>query len=162
MRPLIHSTKHYVQTSLTPIAAGAQIAIEFIESVDTAAKSALDHVEEGASVKTIFVEYWLTSQTSAEGSYIAAIVKVPAGAGNPTTVEMAALGNYNNKKNVLYTTQGLFPENGTFPLQIYKNWLKIPKSKQRMGLGDKVMLVIFMQGAVAGNVCGFATYKEYT
>jgi len=43
-----------------------------------------------------------------------------------------------------------------------RGWYKIPKTKQRFGLGDRLVLQIASQGTDALDFCGFATYKEYT
>jgi len=43
---------------------------------------------------------------------------------------------------------------------MYKGWIKIPKSKQRMGLGDRIVVQTFAQ-ALDMIDCGFETYKEY-
>ncbi len=79
------------------------------------------------------------------------------------SADAAAIGDYDNKKNILYVTQGLAPANSTFQLNLVKGWFKIPKSKQRFGLGDKLQFFIRNNNATDDqNFCGFATYKEYT
>ncbi len=108
------------------------------------------------------MEVWLTQASSSVGSFVAALMKNPGGANAPTAAEMAALGNYDNKKNVLYTTQGLAPANTVSLMPLIKGWIKIPKGKQRMGLGDTLIFVIRNLNATDDqNFCGFSTYKEY-
>ncbi len=76
---------------------------------------------------------------------------------------MTALGTFDNKKNILYTTQGLAPNDGVGqPVAVIRQWFKIPKSKQRFGLGDKIRLAIASRGDGVITYCGFATYKEYS
>ncbi len=161
MRPIIHSKKHYVQVSLDPIAAGAVEQKEIISAVQEVDLNALFEVIEGATIKAVFVEMWWRSQTTAAGSAVATIEKLGLDANGPTTTEMAALGAYNNKKNVFYTTQGLINDDNV-AIPFIRQWIKIPKSKQRFGLGDSLVMNIFAQGAIAMEICGFFTYKEYT
>ncbi len=162
MRPLIHSTKHYVQTSLSTIATNTILSIELVNSVDIAAKSGVTNVEEGASVKAVFIELWAIGSVSNQ-FFTAILAKFPSATNNPSTSEMAALGDWDNKKNILYCTQGLASNDGiAAPIPLIRQWFKIPKGKQRMGLGDKIRLVIMSRGSDDIIVCGFATYKEYT
>jgi len=161
MRPVIHSRKHFVQISLDPIAAGAREEKIIVAAVKVEDQNALHEVVEGAIVKAVFVEMWWRSQTTTAASGIATIEKLPLNANGPTTTELAALGDYNNKKNVLYTTQGLINDDN-IAVPFLRQWIKIPKSKQRFGLGDNLVMNIFAQGAVAIEICGFFTYKEYT
>ncbi len=162
MRPVIHSNKHLVQTSLSIVAAGAKLDIVLIDSVKVADKNAVFEVEEGAVVKAIFVEMWVLGSTSG-ATQITVLAKHPGGLPSFTVAELAALGNADNKKNILYTTQGLASNDGIAnPIPIIRQWFKIPKSKQRFGLGDTLELQIFAQGAADLNICGMAIYKEYT
>jgi len=45
---------------------------------------------------------------------------------------------------------------------ILRQWVKIPKTKQRFGLKDKLVLQVFAQGALDLTACGFELYKEYS
>ncbi len=162
VRPMVHSTKHYVQNSLATIVAGAQLTLVPVESVTVANKNALHEVEEGSSVKAIYFEQWIRSSEVSPGSFVAVLAKVPSGAGVFTTAEMAALGTADNKKNILWTSQGLVNDQDADALGMMRGWYKIPKSKQRMGLGDRIVLNIFAQGAIDLVICGFTTYKEYS
>ncbi len=120
-----------------------------------------EHVNEGALVKAIYVEMWLTQASSSVGSFTAAVYKAPRGVA-ATFAEMAALHDYANKKNILYTTQGLSPANTVTILPILKFWVKIPKGKQRMGLGDKMFLSIRNNNGTDDiNFCGMSVYKDY-
>jgi len=162
VRAMVHSVKHYVQHSLNTITASTQSAINIIDAVAVVDKNAVQEVTEGSTIKAVYFEEWLRSSEISPGSFIATVTKVPAGGGTPSTTEIAALGDYNNKKNVLYTTQGLLNDQDADATVFLKGWIKIPKSKQRFGLGDKLILTIFAQGAIDLVHCGFTTYKEYT
>ncbi len=74
--------------------------------------------------------------------------------------EQIALHTYNGKANVLYHTQGTTNDQDADAIPFVRQWIKIPKSKQRMALGDALNLAISAQ-ALDCQICGFATYKEY-
>ncbi len=160
MKPPINSKKHYVQTSQADITAGALLATTLITALPIADVNTVQEVQEGAIIKAVYIEWWLRGTTN-QGSSVFIICKLPAGANDITTTEIAALGNWDNKKNVLYCCQGLTTDSNTHPIAGYKGWLKIPKGKQRFGLGDKLKIFSFAQNLDL-TVCGFATYKEYT
>ena len=160
----IQSIKHYVQFASATITEGTVGLRELVEAVSVAAVgAATDEVEEGSVVKAVFVELWLSANgTSGQTSQFTLIVeKIPAGQDSATFTQMNNLGAYPNKKNILYTTHGILGSavNGpTVPL--IRNWVLIPKGKQRMGLGD-VLAMTIAAGAEPMQNCGFTTYKEY-
>ncbi len=161
MKSPIHSIKHYTQNSLATTIAGAvsftNIALSVaIQNVNTA-----DEVVEGSLVKAVYVEDWVRTNDTSPGSFVYIICKLPSGVDNPTAVEMAALNDWDNKKNILYTTQGLSNDQDADAIPLHKGWIAIPKGKQRMGLGDRIRTIFFAQ-ALDQNTCGFKTYKEYT
>ncbi len=160
VRPMVHSTKHYVQQSIGTSVPGTETHTQLVVCVAVKDKDAVNEVEEGSSVKAIYVELWIRSAATAAASFVFFVQKRPAGADNPSTTQMAALGDYDNKKNVFYTTQGLTNDVDSSALVLYKGWLKIPKGKQRMGLGDKISWHLSAIGQSI-NFCGFVTYKEY-
>jgi len=162
LRPVIHSQKHYVQQSLATVATVSRIAIDIIVAVEGTVANLVNEVIEGAVVKAVFFELWLLDSGN-DGSNTVTVTKQPMTVAGPTFAEMAALGTYVNKKNVLFTHQGLSSNDGIGnPVQVLGGWIKIPKSKQRFGLGDKLTLCISNNGANNLNFCGFTTYKEYT
>ncbi len=67
---------------------------------------------------------------------------------------------YPNKKNILFYSQGVIGDLTTQSIPVVRNWFLIPKGKQRMGLGDKIVETLTATAAVIQN-CGFSTYKEY-
>ncbi len=161
MRPVIHSKKHYVQMSLFTVAASTIVTKVIADAVVVSDVAQSFDVVEGAIVKAVYIELWVLG-ASASASQITVFAKFVGGAAPFSTTEMAALGNADNKKNIFYTTMGLASNDGIAnPIPIMRQWFKIPKSKQRMGKGDTLELQVFAQNAVALEVCGFATYKEY-
>ncbi len=162
MRAPIHSRKHYVQTTLTSVLTGAEVGIIYLTAVNPTSANLQNEVGEGAIVKAIFVEIWAIG-TTADQFFTAILAKLPGGVPEATIAQMAALDSWENKKNILYTTQGLASNDGiAAPIPLIRQFFKIPKSKQRFGLGDKLVFQLASRGDATIKFCGFATYKEYT
>lgn len=162
VRPIVHSTKHYVQFPISVIATGLRETNLVVSSVDVADKNLVSEVEEGNTVKAVYFELWLQNQGNL-GEFIMTITKDPEAGTGPNFAEMASLSTWTNKKNVLYTTQGLTSNDGVSgPVNVIRNWIKIPKSKQRFGLGDRINMNISNVSGNDLNRCGFTTYKEYS
>ncbi len=123
-----------------------------------AAIAATSSVFEGATVKAIYTEYWCKADNP-NFTVNAIICKIPGSGTDPTFTEMNNLQTYENKKNILEAHQGLAPS-GDSVLALFRHWIKIPKGKQRMGLGDKIKVFVSFSGS-AGDICGLATYKDY-
>lgn len=162
MKNPIRSKKHYVQTTLSSVSAGALSVTDVVVSIE-GAMSGPTHVQEGASIKAVYFEYWLQQATTSVGSFTAIVYKLPGPGAVPASANVAALHDWDNKKNVLYTTQGLSPANDSnAPMNIIKGWVKIPKGKQRFGLDDRLSIAIRNNNGVDDiNFCGFATFKSY-
>ncbi len=162
VRPMVHSTKHYVQFSVATAAAGTQDVLSIVKSVAVGAKNLPNEIEEGSSIKACFVELWLRSSEVSPGSFVFVLAKLPGGSSFFDTAGMAGMNDEPNKKNVLFMSQGLVNDQDADAVAVVRGWYKIPKSKQRFGLGDELVMQIFAQGAIDVIHCGFATYKEYS
>ncbi len=164
MRAPIHSKKHYVQISQATVAQAVADNVEIVSAIE-GASSLPQHVIEGATVKAIYVEFWLgTDSATIVGSYTVIVYKNPGSGHGVTGAEMAALHDYTNKKNIFFTSQALSPPTDGGLIPVIKGWIKIPKGKQRMGLADKITLAIRNNNATAIdlNYCGFAVFKSYS
>jgi len=160
MKPIIHSTKHYVQQSRSSVATVSAVNIDIILSVLSTNANLTDEIAEGSLVKAVFVELWLLDSAN-DGSFVVTLTKDPNGLAAMGFTKMNALGADNNKSNILYCTQGLSPNNGVGnPVPIIRQWFKIPKTKHRFALGDKLRLNIANNGPNNLEFCGFMTYKE--
>ncbi len=161
VRPMVHSVKHFAQFSLANVALGGVAAKTIAVSVERPDANLTNEVVEGSTIKAVYLELWVTGDDAVTSSAIFAVLKRPSGTAAISAAEFAALGDYDNKKNILETHQGILPANTSNPLNIFRHWIKIPKGKQRMGLGDILSVEIFAQ-TDGVQFCGFATYKEYT
>ncbi len=161
VRPVIKSEKHIVQFSIATVTGGANLDRSIVSSVAVSAKTDPDEVEEGAIIKACYLEFWVRagSTTPSSGQWV--LYKKSQGQAVPTTANMAALNGWSNKKNILQTGMGLFNDQDADAIAIVRGWYKIPKGKQRFGLGDELQLTIFSP-TIDLQICGFALYKEYT
>ncbi len=162
VRPMVHSSKHYVQFGISQITTGIRETLNLVKSVEGSGADLDKEVAEGSTVKAIYVELWLQNSANL-GETIVTLTKDPEDGTGPSFAEMAALNGYLNKKNILFTHQGLASNDGVSgPVAVARNWFKIPKSKQRFGLGDKINLNIANVSSNDLNRCGFALFKEYS
>ncbi len=156
MKPVINTEKHYVHVPVTAIGSGARVTLNLV-TVSNSLALATD-VRVGAVVKAVFLEMWVDSATASK-TVNSSFQKQPSGAFAPTIAELGNMGTYINKKNVFQFHQGLAPSNGNI-MPLFREWVLIPKGKQRMGLGDAISISIGATGATM-NVCGFSTFKEH-
>ncbi len=162
MKTPIHSRKHIVQLPFNQISTGAREANTLITSVERTVANTATEVIEGAIIKAVFVEMWLQNSAN-DGHQIVMLEKTIASSAPASFASMAALDAYNNKKNVLFIHEGLSSNDGVGnPQAIMNGWFKIPKSKQRFGLGDGLSLNISNPSSNNLNRCGKVIYKEYT
>ncbi len=162
MRAPIHSQKHYVQFPIDQITTASVQNITLVQAVESTVANTAFEIAEGSLVKAVYVELWLENQGNLGESIVTLCKDTKNGAG-PTFVQMASLHTYVNKKNILFTHQGLTSNDGVSqPTNIMRSFYKIPKSKQRFGLGDTLNLTISNTSSNDLNRCGFATYKEYS
>ncbi len=162
MKPQVHSRKHYVQQTLTTVTTGVVNSLSIVIAVNLTAANVANEVPEGSTVKAVFCEIWAIGSVSNQ-FFTAIIYKNQGGGTTITNTEMPDLFTYDNKKNILWSSQGLASNDGIAgPYPLIKQWLKIPKSKQRFGLGDKLQFSLMSRGSDDIIFCGEFVYKEYT
>jgi len=160
MKPVIHSIKHLVQSPIDQITTGTAENIIIIQSVLQTSANLSNEVQEGAVVRAVFVEMWLENQSNL-GHAIVILEKVQDTQAGATFTEMGSLFTYGNKKNILFTHEGLTANDAIGnPVPVVRQWFKIPKGKQRFGLGDRLMLTISNPSSNDLNRCGLFIYKE--
>ncbi len=164
MRAPITSRKHIFQISQSTVAQAAVDTQTVIQGIE-GSRNQPQHVAEGAIVKACYVEYWVSQDSaSVVGSYTIIMYKNPSNGSGATAANMAALHDYDNKKNIIFTAQGLLTPNDGGQVPVIRGWYKIPKGKQRFGLNDTFQIVLRNNNvtAIDINLCGFVLYKEYT
>lgn len=158
MRPVVTTEKHYVQSPLftVPINAITNVVIAHAVSVPTGPFE----VREGSVISAVYCEFWMLDTSDPTIHFaICSVEKMPGNTSFQTFTNSLNLNTYANKKNIFYTFEGIMPSLGQFPLSVIRKWIKIPKSKRRMGLGDR-LVINFTSDAATKSVCGFTTYKE--
>ncbi len=155
MKPVINTEKHYVQFPVFTVPS-TTVGTAGLVSGDNSLANARS-VRVGAVVKAVYVEFWADSATASK-TINAMVLKQPSGAAAPTYAEMQNLTAYKNKKNIFEFHQGLNPSNGNI-IPLFRQWVMIPKGKQRIGIGDDINFLVSATGATM-NVCGFAVFKE--
>ncbi len=158
------SVKHYAHLSNGTIASGAIARFEIVTANVAPAVSTATDVQEGSVVKAVYIEMWVSGDgaTGTDTQFVIALEKRLSNADVMTFTESNNLGSYRNKKNILFTAQAFSGAliDGTPPIPVLRQWIKIPKGKQRMGALDRITLNIASTGQVLRR-CGFTTYKEY-
>ncbi len=160
----INSVKHYIQPTNTEVASGAVreivAAVAVTKNTD---RTNVTQVEEGSVIKAIYFEMWLNGQGASAGNtcqFTMIICKLPSGKAPPSAANMANLQSWDNKAEILYTTQGVLDAQGSQSVPIFRQWQLIPKGKQRMSLGDEIIMSVAAVGQPIDS-CGVFTYKEY-
>ncbi len=160
MRPRVSTVKHIVQFTLTAVPVNTVSVMEVVDAVSKSKdRTGADQVDEGAIVSACMIEMWLHNAGSGSGQFIMIIVKLPSGVPDPTSSEMLNLQSYENKKNILFTSQGVLKDGVVQSVPISRGWYKIPRGKQRFGLGDKLIIAVATVGESMSR-CGVAVYKE--
>jgi len=160
MRPRVQTVKKYIQWTITPVSVGTTVSKTIAKSVAIVNLDPGFEVREGATVSAVYIELWVIGQSdSASGNVLVSFYKRTGGDSNMTQAEHIALSTYDNKKNIFYHTQGITNDGVANATPFIRQWFKIPRGKQRMGLNDNLMLAVSTE-AEAVNFCGFATYKE--
>ena len=162
MRPIIQSQKRIVQQSFFTVLGGATGSI-IIARAERDATGAVPDIEIGTVVKAVYCELWLITDALEPGTFVATLEKLPLDATLPIPIgNMTALDTYTNKKNIFYTTQGVVGMNTTNPIPVIRQWINIPKGKQRFGLGDQLIFTVGAQTTEDLEICGVFIYKAYS
>ncbi len=153
MRPVIHTRKEIVDSTLLGVTAATNSTISVASVVNDYVGTA-GTVETGSVIKWIylFVQILETATTNNVDFYI---IKRPSGTVNPVP---GAVGGVTARKFVLHEEKGI-PGNsndGAYPLT-FKGVIKIPKGRQRMGEGDVIQVIA--RGVGVYNMCLKCIYK---
>ncbi len=164
LAPIV-SVKHYVHRTNVTVTSGTieNVVLADAVTVASAGGNAFD-VTEGSVVKAVHLDYWVLNigASNTNTQWTAILEKVPSNQTAATAAQLANLGAYTNKKNILHSFQGNIAAavDGNGGIPFLQGWFKIPKGKQRMGLGDRLVVSAVSTG-VSIRICGLCTYKEY-
>ena len=163
MIPPVITTKHYVQQTNSALASAAVTVVSLIDGVARSTdRTATNMVDEGAVIKAIYIEWWLNGSGASDATtqFNFIVYKNPGESTNVTAAQLLNLQAYENKKNIFFTTQGVIGGIGNQSIPIIRQWILIPKGKQRFGLNDRLQIGLTTTGEALQH-CGFATYKEF-
>jgi len=157
----IQTRKHIVQQPIQTVTTATTLLLDIVEAVATGASATPGEINEGSVVKACYVELWIVTDAMTTGSTVVTLYKNPGGSNNLTHgLAGGALNQWTNKKNIFNMFQGLIGDQNTNTVPVFRGWYKIPKGKQRFGLGDKLTLSVSALSADC-QICGFFLYKEY-
>ena len=162
VRPTITSEKHINQSSQQTLTGpGTIVAVNLATAKHAVDPASANDVPVGATIKAVYVELWILAEGNAIGATTVTVEKLISGSGSMSFGNSSALHNYDNKNNIFYSTQGIMGEANTNPTPFVRQWIKIPKGKQRWSLGDKLVINI---SAITSDItfCGLYIYKAYT
>lgn len=131
MKAVINSVKHIVQRSLQEIEEQTLLNVS-LAGTTTAEPTVPQDVVVGSVIKAFYLEYWLLGNASQPVIATWSIEKVPASATAMTFTQGQNLHDYPNKRNILRTGQGIVGDANSNSIPIIREWIKIPKGKQRM------------------------------
>ncbi len=162
MKPSIHSVKHIVQTALTVVQEQTKFGINIAGTVVAEPANPPDVVV-GSDIKAVYFEYWLLGESAQPCTTTWIIEKRSLTQTAITQAEMQNLHDYGNKRNILKMGQGIIGDSNSNPIPVLREWVKIPRGKQRFAQDDRLELTLSVIGESANGMelCGFAVYKEY-
>jgi len=157
---IIRSNKHLLQVTLTTVNEGVIDNTILVDVKHSDVQGQPTNVDVGDTVKAVYVELWVLATGQQPATFNITLEKVVNSADPLATLDAQNLQAYPNKKNILYTTQGLIGDANSNPTPVMRGWFKIPKGKQRFGLGDRLFLNI---KAITDNIqyCGIIIFKSY-
>ena len=161
MRPILNSQKRIQGVTLSNVATGfvgSATIVNCIQDLGDGENPAA--VVPGTVVKAVYVEMWLLGDGAQVSTTTAMVVKQPGGVDDPNSTDFTNLNTWSNKNNILEMHQGLLGDNNSNPIPVFRDWIKIPKGKQRMALGDTIK---FHCKAITDGVefCGVLIFKAY-
>ncbi len=118
----INAIKHMVNIENSAVADAARRTIIVVQGVAQNAVSAVQDVVEGAIVKAVYVELWFKGNAVAgtEDKFQFVIEKLVSGSNGITFTEMNNLMTYENKRNILFTSQGVTGDLTTQSVPIHR------------------------------------------
>ncbi len=160
MKAIINSEKRIVQQTLSTVNEGVTQTALVVECKQDVNPSSPQEVSPGTVVKAVYVEMWFFGLGQQQSTTTTVFGKLVGTEPTISSVEMGDLNAYAGKKNLFEIHQGLVGDVNSNPIPFYRDWIKIPKGKQRMGIGDRLFLAV--KGITDDTqFCGLYIYKAY-
>ncbi len=163
MKAIITSQKHIVQRSLLLVQEQTKDIVLIANAVEAQSTTPVE-VAVGAVIKAVWIELWFMGESAQPCTATWILEKTQNAVTGATQAQMQDLHDYNNKRNIFKMGQGLIGDSNSNPIPVIREWVKIPKGKQRFALGDALRFNISVIGETDNGLelCGFALFKEYT
>ncbi len=152
---IIHSRKEIVDGVFLAVAAGVNTTVDLATAINDYTGTA-GTVEVGSKISSIYLFFQILP-TVATANVDWFVMKKPNDVIPPTP---GGTGGTVQRKYILHEEKGI-PGNasdGAYPLT-FKGVIKIPRGRQRMAEGDKIILKF--RGADIHNACLKSIYKVY-
>jgi len=160
VKPIINSEKRIRQVSLTnvsPLGVGREFIAEVKRDPNLSDPT---EIAVGTVIKAVYIELWLLATSQQPNTSVVAFLKATNGSDGPIPSEMLNLNAYGGKKNIFEMHQGLTGDANTNSSPFFRGWVKVPKGKQRFGLGDNLQIAIT---PITEDIqyCGVFIFKAY-
>ncbi len=162
LRP-INTLKHVIDSQQT-IPAGTEINVDLVHAVENAVSTTANECDVGSQVSSLFVNIQVINSTNAvdaiNNAYFFALLNPGSNLANIPNVN--AVGISNNRKMIFHQEMVMLSDaNDSIPITLFKGVLRIPRKARRLGVNDKMTLVIGTPtGGAEIDVCVQSIYKE--
>ncbi len=171
VRP-VNSLKHIIDVQSAAIGTGAIVTdlVDVVDSPDTDVGPNQCHV--GSNVKAVYLRVdAVTTVSPSSGatrpSLYMYVLKNPANEINTGNMPPDAVGVNKRRKFVIHQEMMMLSKDSsdTFPRTLFKGVILIPQRYQRMGIEDKLSVVIAWNSsadaAITADLCLQCIYKEF-
>jgi len=167
LRP-VNSLKHIVDTNGS-VSAGTQSITDVVNTVDNPAAITSNQVNTGCKVNAIYLRVEVKGRVTAGGVdniYMYVYKNPGANLGNPPADSVGTNDNrrYVIHQEMLMTSPFDSGTNTAFPRTLFKGVILIPRGYRRMGVNDKLQVVLQHRAGEATQTTEFCLqciYKEY-
>ncbi len=164
LRP-VNTLKHTVDTQ-SVIAAGTDEKINLVDVADNPPSTTANLNSTGSTLNGIFLNVQVVNSTNSVGLINNVYMYVILNPGNNFTpadfplVNEVGIGNF--RKMVFHQEMAMLSDaNDSIPITLFKGVLAIPKKARRLGINDRVVLVVGTPvGGAEIDVCVQCIYKE--
>ncbi len=161
MKAPINSEKHIVQLTFQSTTEGNAGGATIISAVANPTGTNPTEVPVGSIIKAVYVEAWLVGNLQTASTGVIIVEKTQNDSSGADATQLSNLHNYENKRNIFHTQMGLIGAADTNPVPMIRQWIKIPKGKQRFALGDQ-MYILYKPITEGCEFCGLVIFKAYT
>ncbi len=165
LRP-VNTLKHVVDSQNT-VPAGTQTTTDLVVSAENPVSATANANKAGSHVRSIFLNVQVVNSAAGSGSIENCYMYVILNPGGNITPSISfptvnEVGQSNMRKQVFHQDMAMLSNVGdSIPITLFKGVLKIPRKGSRLGVDDKIQIVVGTPvGGPEVNVCIQCIYKE--